>query len=309
MKNFVKTRLKAQIYAGTSYETGLYVLNPDYTAGGYDKIKTIKQAENDAITDAAKKAAVKAEAQKKYATYIVKENADKELADAYLTVMNYLADAGVITDVIDVYEVTTTPDLKAAVKEAAELKTFAEKYKAEKDGNGAFVRTAAAVDKIVNDTTKYLYAKAQNAGTTVTADYQTVAAAMTAIKNLYIEQETYNLNFAKEAAKAAVENAYNDISWKYYAAELAKVDENKAKVLADIEAADTVAKVETAIGGNTNVATNLVAKLAPATIKEASNDKGTSVDDLTTFAAGTTAKAVLEAIKAYVIMQTPIRLY
>lgn len=293
VKAFVTARLTAQKYAGTSYETGLYVLNTSFA--GYDKIKTIKQSENDAITEAAKKAAVKAEAQKQYAEYIVKDSADKERADAYLTVMNYLADAGVVTQVNEVLSVETTPDCKAAIKEVAELKAFAEKYKAEKDGNGAFVRTAAAVDKIVNDTTKYLYAKAQNAGTTVTADYQTVAAAMNAIRNLYIEQETYNLNFAKEAAKAAVEEAYGNLIDDYYAAEAAKIDENKAKVLADIEAADTVAKVETAIGGNTNVAVNLAAKLAPSSIKD-----GDAVDALTTFGAGTTAKSVLDAIQAYV---------
>lgn len=177
---------------------------------------------------------------------------------------------------------TAVTNAVQAVKDIEELNAFAAKYKAEKDATGALVRDAADVDKEVKKATLKVYGDA--AGVTITEDTQTIAQAEAAIKALSVNQSAADLDFAKAVAKATLENAKADIIDDYYALEAAKVEANYAKVLEKIEAAKTVAEVNTAING-LDLGKNI--------------DDADTVDSKVNYTSGA-AKAALDAVKAYV---------
>ena len=233
----VNSRIDVLYVGTTSIPSGLYKLN----ATAYPDIKTITEEGNQEITDSAIAAAVKGEVQKQYAIYLTTVvNADKDLANAYVTVYNYLADQGVIKDTAAVKAVNSVDAKKVqdAVAGIADLNTFAAKYKAEKDAEGNLVRDAKVVDDIVTKATKDVYSRAVIdvvSGTAYTVD-DAKKDIIAAVKNTVAA----DLAFEKEAAKVIMEKARKDALENYYPLEQTKVNTEFDKAIALIEAATTV---------------------------------------------------------------------
>lgn len=264
--NYVVARFEPSYIEGTAahnppngYPTGLYLLTPlainEYKAAHDDMdIKTKKQESTESLTNAATVAAVKAAAQKKYAEYLQANTADKDVADAYIAVYNFLAEEGIVTDPSTVEDVADMVAKKPqdVVKAVNELKAFAEKLKAEKNGDGTLVRNAEAIDAIVNNAIANQYAKlpavVQNAPD---ATYPTIAAAMEAIRLYNQTQDAINLAYVKQVLKTKLENDKADAKDNYYEKEYAKVQAKYDEALAKLEAADTMKKVNK-IGSVTN---------------------------------------------------------
>ena len=242
--------LNAAIYAWTpaltigttGIESGLYKIN---NGTGYaTELKTIEEeatADLDAEVVAAK---VKAVVKENYVNYLKGTTADKDLAEAYLTVYYWLADQGVITTAGDVESVTVAPDFTTAVGQVEELNAYAAKYKAEKNANGELVRDAATIDKIVKTATTDIYAKAENSGYTDGArTLYVLGTAKTAIEDATVETTDANLVFAKEVAKVAAEDAREDALENYYPKEQEAVNAAYDKYIAAVEAATVESKI------------------------------------------------------------------
>ena len=225
--------LVALVYEGTTYPTGLYKV-----VG----VKTAKEVENQENQDAADLAALKAAIQKVYVNAL-NYNYPKADADAYVTVANYLAEKGFIKSAPGFNSGKT--DWLGAVKAIEDLTAFAEKYKAEKDATGALVRDPAAVDAEVEKATNKTYADTAKV-TIPTEKGQTIAEAEENIKAMSVKTDAADLAFAKKVANAAVEAAKSKVIDKFYALEAQKVEAKYAEIVAEIEAAKTVTKVNTA---------------------------------------------------------------
>ena len=237
----VNTYVEAQKYAGTPYETGLYLVKG---------VATSDKVEADKLADAATIAEAKAAIQKLYADYLKTPGADKDFAADYVTIYNYLAEEGIITAAdlatqgnIGQYVAGYKATLANAISDVEDLEAYAAKYAAEKDATGAYVRDAEAVNKLVAKAKLGTYAAAVGVGVNP-EKVLTVAQAEAKIAAMSIDSDAAELAFAKEVAKANLEDAKASIIKKFYALEAAKVEEAYAKTLAKIEEATTVDKVK-----------------------------------------------------------------
>ena len=293
-EQFVDTYVEPQkiTVGGIQYETGLYLVKGVLTK---DKVDA-----NDAV-DQATIAQQKASAAAAYAAFIANRgSAGKTFADAWLKVVNFLADKGMLTKVPaydpnngtlkDGKEAPIDPANTAyidAVKVIEDLTTFAEKYKAEKDATGALVRDAEEVDDIVEEYTAYLYGTTYGVDTSKYDSYTTVAKAKETIIASSVDSSAQELAFAKEQYKVKLANDLADLDLEnaYYPLEAATVQANYNAGVAKIEAATTPAKVAVAYN-NINLTKN--AKSA------------TDIDKLCTYAEGSPEKIALDAAEAYV---------
>ena len=230
-----KSGLLSEVMIGnTGVGTGKYLVNG---------IKTKTDEANQETTDKATAAAVKAAAQALYAKDITKNPNNKDNDDAWLTVVNYLADANELK-VAPVSIVNAVSCVKA-VNAIDGLNIYANKYKAEKDANGNVVRDAADVDKIVKDTTIDVYVKALK-GTAITTE---ITTAETEIANLTSEGAAKRFAFDQEKRIAEIKAGQEAVvkAETYYPLELEKYN-------ATVDAA--IAKVKAAkIGDNLNTIT------------------------------------------------------
>ena len=283
IKAYVAKKLEAQKYAGTSYETGLYLVKGVPTA---DKV------EANELADAAKVAATKATIQKLYAEYLTKSGADKDFANAAVTVYNYLAEEGKVASedfagwTFAAIKSALGSKIESAVDEVADLEAYAAKYAAEKDATGAYVRDSKAVDEVVKNATITAYCDAVGLGARVKTDERiSIIDAEKKISNMSINSEAAELAFAKEVAKKALADAKADNIDDFYALEAEKIEAAYTKTLAKIEEAktvDAVKKIDTTF------------KTMKGSVLNAKE-----VDNKVNFGDGAPA-AALEAVKAYV---------
>ena len=240
------------------YETGLYILsaaavNAEKSATGESKkIQTAKEEADAATTGAATAASIKAEAAKKAATYKTTVSSKDGVADAYTTIIGWLADEQEITDsianwqAINAYTDAEKAGFKAALEDVDSLKAIAKKYAAETNGEGVAVRDSAEIDKIVKQATTDFYASAIGLTTLgYVPTYKSLGEAVTAIVNLNTNDAAYDLSFAKEAAKAYLNELKANAEDTYYPAELEKYNAEIDKVIAKVEAAKDAAKIDT----------------------------------------------------------------
>lgn len=279
---------------GKPYETGLYKVID---------IPTKDDVDADDAVDEATIAAQKAAAASAYAQFIKDNgNTHKDLADAWLEVVNYLAEEGMLSSTPTYASLSerlqngtatniplTDTTYEAAVEEIAELEAFATKYKAERDATGALVRDAEEVDKIVAEYTAYLYGKTYGVSVADYDTYKNSAEAMKAIINSTINSDAQELAFAKEQYKTALADALDDlkVSENYYDLEAATIQTNYETGIADIDAATTVAKVKTAYDK------------ASAKLNKNVKTK-TQVDALCTYGSSSPEQTAYEAVQAYV---------
>ena len=277
LKNQIAADLVALTYEGTTIETGLYKV-----VG----VLTKKDVEAGNREDAADLATLKAQIQQKYVE-ILNSGYTQAAADAYVTVSNYLAEKGFITKA-PLFG-SGKKDWEAAVQKIEDLTAFAAKYKAEKDATGALVRDSAAVDAEVEKATNYVYGEV--AGAAIPADKgQTIDDAKANIEKMSVKTDAATLAFEKEVAKASIEEIKADLIDEYYSLEAQKLEAKYAEILEEIEAATTIAKVQTALNK---------AKDTTTAIKSSWNiNTKTDVDRITL--ATTAAKTDLTAVKAYI---------
>ena len=282
IKAYVEGKLEAQKYAGTSYETGLYLVKGVPTA---DKV------EANELADAASVAETKAAIQKLYADYMKTESPDKEFAADYVKIYTYLAEQGVVKAAdlatqgdIGKYVAGYKAVMAKAISDVEDLEAFAAKYAAEKDATGAYVRDAEEVNKVVAKAKLGTYAAAVGVAVDPTK-VLTVTQAEDKIAAMSINSEAAELAFAKEVAKKALADAKADNIDDFYALEAEKIEAAYAKTLAKIEEAktvDAVKKIDTAF------------KTMKGSVLNAKE-----VDNKVNFGAGAPA-AALEAVCAYV---------
>ena len=253
--------------------TGTHVGLGIYMVKGVD---TISAVEDGKLVNQAQAAAMKAEAQSKYATYITTTtNPDKDGAAAYLAAVNYLADKG---EIVTVPTVATALGYNVLTKHNAvlEMEADAARYAAEKDGNGDLIRDAEEVADLVEEFAIATYKDAL-AGTS-TAPIDTLAK----IKALTSEGYAAKLEYVKAALKADLEDKKAAAADEYYPAELVKVVAIYDAAIVKLEAQKTVDKVEDAYA-------DAATKLAAANIKK-SGAVDTAVTGLTAY--GTVKTAV-----------------
>ena len=128
-----------------------------------------------------------------------------------------------------------------------ELEAFAAKYKAEKDVYGNLVRDAEAVDKVVENAKKAIYAAPGVLYKNLDADKTTIE------KNCYAGNS--DLDFAKKARTAQLEKAKEEALKNYYEPEQAKVTEAFDKAIAKVAAAKTVSEANVATPALTGIKT------------------------------------------------------
>jgi len=204
-------------------------------------IKTNEEVETVEATEAALKAAQKAQAAASYAAAI-QAGVDKDDAAAALDAIYFLIDA----DVIKADEAIASGIVagKVAAKyfdenlaEIEELEAYAEKAKAETDGEGNLVRNAEAVDAVVKAAKKVAYA---SFGTEYTND-----ADIKTIDLMNVSNDEAVLAFRKEVKKVALEDALEADLEKYYALEDTDVEAAYAVAIAAVAEMDSLKDFDT----------------------------------------------------------------
>ena len=271
--------LEKEMYKG--YETGNYLVKA---------VKTSSAVEGEDAADAATIAANKAKIAKIYANYVATNNANKDWADAWKTVADFLAEQEALPagwlDALD----TPTPTLGSyasglttwskAIDYAKELVAYGDKYAAEKDGNGAYVRDAEDVADEVEVGTLNIY----NVLFTTGLESEMISAKNVAearILALSISDDASELAFKKESIKTILNDELETVLDDYYPLEADMVKAAYEEVLAKVEAAKSLAAVPTV---------NLPAKAVKKNV----------VDGYCTYTTGTPEAAALAAVKAYV---------
>ena len=217
-------KLSEVMIGNTGVGTGKYLVNG---------VLTKTDEANQETTDKANAAAVKAAAQALYAKDVTKNPNNKDKDDAWLTVVNFLADATKLTKAPTGIE--HADKCVNAVAAINGLNVYADKYKAEKDGNGNIVRDAADVDKIVKDTTIDVYTKAL-AGTAIVNE---ITDAEKAIAALTSEAAAKQFAFNQEKRIAAIKDAQEAVvkAETYYPLELEKYNAAVEAAIAKVKAA------------------------------------------------------------------------
>ena len=259
------TAVKAETYTGTSVAKYYYV----------DGIPTLDSIKVDEAINAAKTATIKAQVAKNVALFLKDHSTteDKEFAENYTTLYNYLADkipaVAKLSNDVAVHETSTYPmtTVKSALGNSIataidNIKLFereAAKYAAEKDATGALVRDSAEVDKLVNKAKVYTYASAVSISDSTISVY-TTSDAIREIKGMTTAGDAAKLAFDKEAEKAKLDSYMNGtattiptgfvVADDYYDLEAAAVkaayEAAKAKVDAATKASE-FSTIETAL--------------------------------------------------------------
>ena len=213
-------------------------------------IPTISDEEMDDVMDAATTAAIKAQVAKNIATLLNIDSsvAAKDFVEVYADIYNYLAEkapklTGLAQQVAN-HETTMSALMTGfgdsfanTVKAVADLEAYAEKYAAEKDAAGEFVRDAEEVNKLFEKAKLYEYANAAKLTQGVTV--YTIAQAEEDIAAMTSKGDAAKFAFDKEAEKVALDNELAAALDDYYDLEAAQVEAAYAEAKAKVDTAES----------------------------------------------------------------------